>query len=133
MLAPELPLQDADQAAKALETVVGFARSGGLWHRGDQGQLLVQGQPEGNSRIDHIALTLPDMDAALAGLQAAGTALDPNVTPGGPQFMPEFWEDGLRFVHVSGPEGAHGLWSRQLVSDLASPLQGPEGLILAPL
>lgn len=211
MLVPELTVHDPDHAAKMLENVFGFTMSGGLWHRGSQGLRLVQGQPEGHGRIDHVALTVPDMDAALAGLQAAGAVLDAGVTPDGPQFIPEFWQDGLRFVYLSGPVGArielcqritgadsdighdhigipchdiaamqaffegqgarqtasvdlprpegvipvrflafrggvielfqppradranHGLWSRLLVSDLANPLQGPEGLILAPL
>ena len=211
MLVPELTVQNTDQAAAVLETVFGFAPLDGLWHRGSQSVRLVRGQPQGHGRIDHIALTVPDMDAAVAALQAAGAAFDAAVTPNGPQLIPEFWGDGLRFVYLSGPftarielcqritgasptvghdhigipchdlsamqaflegqgatltaavdlhrpEGvipvrflayaggllelyqpehadraAHGLWSRLLVPGLPATVEGPEGLILAPL
>ena len=211
MLVPELTVQNTDQAARALETVFGFAPDGGLWHRGSQAVRLVVGQPQGHGRIDHIALTVPDMDVAVAGLRAAGAAFDAAVTPNGPQLIPEFWDDGIRFVYFSGPftarielcqritgaapevghdhigipchdlaamqaffegQGAlltasvdldrpegvipvrflafsggllelyqpkhadratHGLWSRLLVAGLPGPVEGPEGLILAPL
>lgn len=211
MLVPELTVQNTDQAAAVLETVFGFAPEGGLWQRGNQAVRLVAGQPQGHGRIDHIALTVPDMDAAVAALQAAGAAFDPAVTPNGPQLIPEFWEDGLRFVYLSGPDSArielcqritgappevghdhigipchdlaamqaffegqgarltasvdldrpdgvipvrflafaggvlelyqpkhadraaHGLWSRLLIPGLSGPVEGPEGLILAPL
>lgn len=211
MLVPELTVQNTDQAAAVLKTVFGFAIQGGLWHRGSQAIRLVAGQPQGHGRIDHIALTVPDMDAAVATLRAAGAAFDAAVTPDGPELIPEFWDDGLRFVYFAGPfsarielcqritgaspdvghdhvgipchdlpamqaffegqgarltaavdldrpEGvipvrflafaggvlelyqpkhadraAHGLWSRLLVPGLPAPVEGPEGLILAPL
>ena len=106
MLVPELTVQNTDQAAAMLETVFGFVADGGLWHRGSQAVRLVVGQPQGHGRIDHIALTVPDMDTALAALQAAGAVLDAGVTPNGADFIPEFWGDGLRFVYLSGPESA---------------------------
>jgi catechol 2,3-dioxygenase-like lactoylglutathione lyase family enzyme len=211
VLVPQLTVQNLDQAARMLERVFGFAPDGGLWHRGTQAVRLVAGAPQGHGRIDHIALSVPDMDAAVAGLLAAGATLDPAVTPNGPQLIPEFWGDGLRFVYLSGPatarielcqritgaapevghdhigipchdlaamqaffegqgarltasvdlsrpEGvipvrflsfaggvielyqpknaeraADGLWSRLLVAGLPARLDGPEGLILAPL
>lgn len=211
MLVPELTVQNIDQAARVLGDVFGFAPGGDLWHRGTQAVRLVAGAPEGHGRIDHIALTVPDMEVVLAGLKSAGATLDAAVTPNGPQLIPEFWDDGLRFVYLSGPstarielcqritgaapdvghdhigipchdlpamqaffEGqgarltasvdlmrpdgvvpvrflsfaggvielyqpknaeraAHGLWSRLLVVGLAARLQGPDGLILAPL
>jgi hypothetical protein len=42
----------------------------------------------------------------LTGLLAAGASLDAGVTPNGAELIPEFWEDGLRFVYLSGPETA---------------------------
>jgi catechol 2,3-dioxygenase-like lactoylglutathione lyase family enzyme len=106
VLVPELTVQNTDQAAAVLENVFGFAPMGGLWHRGTQAVRLLEGQPQGHGRIDHIALTVPDMDAAVSALQAAGAAFDAAVTPDGPQLIPEFWDDGLRFVYLSGPESA---------------------------
>jgi catechol 2,3-dioxygenase-like lactoylglutathione lyase family enzyme len=106
VLVAELTVADAARAASLLETVFGFAPDVGLWWRGSQGIRLVAGASEGHGRIDHVALTVPDMDAALAGLLAAGASLDAGVTPNGPEFIAEFWGDGLRFVYLSGPGSA---------------------------
>lgn len=105
MLVPELTVADPDAAATVL-TAFGFAPEAGLWQLGSQRVRLVQGQPQGHGRIDHIALTVPDMDAALDRLAARGVALDAGVTPDGPELIPEFWDAGLRFVYLSGPETA---------------------------
>lgn len=106
MLVPELTLANPDAGAKVLQDAFGFRSEGGLFIRGTQSLRLVQGAPEGHGRIDHIALCVPDMDVALRGLQAAGAVLDPAITPNGPELIPEFWDDGIRFVYLSGPEGA---------------------------
>lgn len=106
MLVPELTVQDPDHAAQVLRTVFGFAPEAGLMRRGTQAVRLVAGAPKGHGRIDHIALTVPDMDASLAALMAAGASLDPDITPTGAELIPEFWGDGLRFVYLSGPETA---------------------------
>lgn len=216
MLVPELTVADPTTAEGVLQRF-GFVPEDGLWRWGGQALRLVQGQPVGvkrggHGRIDHLALAVPDIDAALAALMAAGLTLDADVTPDGPGFIPEFWQNGLRYVYLSGPEGARvelcervtggvtslghdhigipcaavagmqaffegqgarlvaavdlarpegmipvrflafegamielyqpptgqdrpadGLWSRLLVQGLAVPLQGPEGLTLAPL
>jgi catechol 2,3-dioxygenase-like lactoylglutathione lyase family enzyme len=105
VLVPELTVVDPEGAAKAL-TAFGFAPDGGFWRFGSQMIRLVQGQSQGHGRIDHIALTVPDMDAAIDLLAARGVALDMGVTPNGPELIPEFWDDGLRFVYLSGPETA---------------------------
>jgi len=211
MLVSELTVRNPDQAADVLATVFGFAPDHGLMRRGSQAVRLIKGQPQGHGRIDHIALTVPDIDASLATLMAAGATLDAAVTPNGAVFIPEFWDDGLRFAYLSGPESArielcqrltgaspevghdhigipcrdllamqgffegqgaaltasvdlrrpegmipvrffaysggvielfqplradratHGLWSRLLIPGLPATLEGPEGLILAPL
>ena len=106
MLVAELCTPDVAAAAAQLETVFGFRADGGIWWRGTQGIRLVAGTPEGHGRIDHLALAVPDMDAALATFRQAGARLDADVTPGGPEFIREFWGDGLRFVYLSGPGSA---------------------------
>ncbi len=106
MLVPELTVLNPDHAADVLVSVFGFVREAGVFRRGSQAVHLVAGQPQGHGRIDHIALTVPDMDAALANLMAAGAALDAEVTPNGAELIPEFWTDGLRFVYLCGPETA---------------------------
>ncbi|MCX7286727.1 MAG: VOC family protein [Rhodobacterales bacterium] len=105
MLVPELTTRDPDASASRLAGF-GFSSEDGLWRLGSQALRLVVGQAEGHGRIDHIALTVPDMDAALARLFARGIALDPEVTPLGPEIIPEFWGDGLRYVYLLGPQGA---------------------------
>lgn len=105
MLVPELTLPDTEAAGEVLRHF-GFAPAGGLWRLGSQAVRLVAGKTEGHGRVDHIALTVPDIDAALAGLTAKGVALDGAITPRGSELIPEFWENGLRFVYLSGPEGA---------------------------
>ena len=104
MLVPELTLANPPDAARTLKAF-GFSESDGLWHLGSQALRVVEGRAQGHGRIDHIALTVPDMDAAVATLTARGITLA-DVTPNGPELIPEFWEDGLRFVYLSGPEGA---------------------------
>jgi catechol 2,3-dioxygenase-like lactoylglutathione lyase family enzyme len=106
MLVPELTVASPDHAAQVLRDVFGFVPDAGLMRRGSQAVRLVAGAPEGHGRIDHIALTVPDMDAALTKLLAAGASLDAGVTPNGAELIPEFWEDGLRFVYLTGPETA---------------------------
>ena len=105
MLVPELTLSDPAAAAKVL-TTFGFAPDGDVWRQGSQSLRLAQGQCGGHGRIDHIALSVPDMDTALARLTKEGVALDTGVTPNGAELIPEFWEDGLRFVYLAGPETA---------------------------
>ena len=105
MLVPELSVANPETAATAL-TAFGFAPKAELWCLGSQAVRLMQGQPQGHGRIDHVALAIPDMDAALDRLVARGIALDAGVTPNGPELIPEFWDDGLRFVYLSGPESA---------------------------
>jgi catechol 2,3-dioxygenase-like lactoylglutathione lyase family enzyme len=105
VLVPELTVVNPETAARGLQGF-GFTADGGLMRLGTQAVRLVGGQPQGHGRVDHIALTVPDMDAALAGLAAKGITLDKAITPNGAELIPEFWGDGLRFVYLSGPESA---------------------------
>lgn len=106
MLVPELTVPNPDHAADVLASVFGFAPDAGLMRRGSQAVRLAKGQAQGHGRIDHIALSVPDMDVILADLMEAGASLDAGVTPNGAELIPEFWGDGLRFVYLSGPETA---------------------------
>lgn len=104
MLVPELFTPDPVAAGQALARF-GFAAEAGLWRLGSQAVRVVAGAPQGHGPIDHIALTVPDMDRAVAAFAARGIALA-DVTPGGPEVIPEFWGDGLRFAYFQGPDGA---------------------------
>lgn len=105
MLVPELTLANPEAGGKLLESF-GFRPDAGLWRLGSQALRVTWGQPQGHGRIDHVALTVPDLDRALATLTARGLTLDAGITPDGPGLIPEFWTDGLRFAYLTGPEGA---------------------------
>jgi catechol 2,3-dioxygenase-like lactoylglutathione lyase family enzyme len=106
VLVPELVLTEPDAGKALLQRVFGFRPDGALLLLGTQAVLVTQGSAGGHGRIDHIALAVPDMDAALATLTGAGAALDAGVTPNGAELIPEFWDDGIRFVYLAGPESA---------------------------
>ena len=105
-IVPELAVRDVAAAAGMLRAVFGFAGAGDLLDLGDQAVALVQadGVP-GQGGIDHLALAVADVDAALAGYLARGARLEAT-TPEGPREIAEFWEGGVRYVFLEGPEGA---------------------------
>ena len=106
---PRLHVRDTAAAADQLTQVFGFSPNGGpdRLRLGDQRIELHQDESAaGQGRIDHLALAVDDLDAALAAALARGGMLDGDVTPDGPLFIPEFWTAGTRYVFIKGPEGA---------------------------
>lgn len=105
-LIPELVLRDPEGGAAMLGRVFGFGRDGSLLRRGSQRVLVSGGEPDGrHGRIDHLALSVPDAGAALAACLARGGHLS-EATPDGPRGIAEFWEGGVDYVFLGGPEGA---------------------------
>ena len=104
-MVPELAVRDVAQARAMLADVFGFSDAGGLMVLGDQRVAVVDGAPEGHGGIDHLALSVADVDTALAALRARGAVLD-DTTPDGPKEIAEFWSTGVRYVFLRGPEGA---------------------------
>lgn len=106
---PRLHVRDAAAAADQLAQVFGFQSEGGA-HRLRLGDQLIELHQDaaaaGHGRIDHLALAVDDVDAALAAALAQGGVLDRDVTPDGPLFIPEFWTAGTRYAFLKGPEGA---------------------------
>jgi catechol 2,3-dioxygenase-like lactoylglutathione lyase family enzyme len=106
---PRLYARDTAAAADQLAQVFGFRPEGGA-HRLRLGDQLIELHQDANAvghgRIDHLALAVEDVDAALAAALARGGVLDGDVTPDGPLFIPEFWTAGTRYVFLKGPEGA---------------------------
>jgi catechol 2,3-dioxygenase-like lactoylglutathione lyase family enzyme len=119
MLVPELTVGDPGAAAAKL-AAFGFALDGGLLRLGSQALRLVAGQGGGHGRIDHVALAVPEVSRALADLQARGIALG-EVTPNGPKVIPEFWDAGLAYVYLAGPEGAKIELCQRLGQAVAAP------------
>ncbi len=70
--------------------------------------------------IDHLALSVPDLDEAARTLLARGARLDPQVTPDGPREIPEFWTSGVRYLFLQGPASAR----IELIVNTGAP-QGP--------
>ena len=58
----------------------------------------VAGRPDGH--IDHIALDVLNIETAFSELQAAGFEI---LEPNAPVFLP-FWEKGVRYFTVRGPD-----------------------------
>lgn len=103
---PELSVRDLAAAQDMLVRVFGFAPEDGVLRLGDQRIVLVPAEgPGGHGGIDHLALKVNDTDQALAGLVQRGAVLDAT-TPNGPQEIAEFWDNGVRYVFLQGPEGA---------------------------
>jgi len=103
---PELAVTDPAAARAMLCATFGFTGAGDLLTLGTQSIALIQAAARPvHGRIDHLALAVNDVDTALASLRARGAALD-DTTPEGPNDIPEFWESGVRYVFLQGPEGA---------------------------
>lgn len=54
--------------------------------------------------LDHVAFQVPDAEEQYLLSRAVGAQLDPNFTPNGLRDIPEFWENGVRFVFFQGPD-----------------------------
>jgi catechol 2,3-dioxygenase-like lactoylglutathione lyase family enzyme len=105
-LIPELQVRDPSGGARLLREVFGFEADGAFLRRGSQRLLVSRGEPDGrHGRIDHLALSVPDVPKALAECLAHGGRLSA-ATPEGPLGIPEFWENGVDYVFLDGPEGA---------------------------
>lgn len=104
---PELCLTDPEAGIEFLCRVFGFAATGATLTLGSQRLRVARAEGQArHGRIDHIALAVPDIDAALARFLAAGAGLETEVTPDGVGEIPEFWQAGIRYVYLKGPEGA---------------------------
>jgi catechol 2,3-dioxygenase-like lactoylglutathione lyase family enzyme len=105
-LIPELVLSDPAAGAAQMERVFGFSRDGERMALGSQAVLLSKGSPDGrHGRIDHLALAVPDVPTALRECLGRGGRLS-DATPEGPLSIAEFWENGVDYVFLDGPEGA---------------------------
>ncbi len=105
-LIPELVLSAPEAGAAQLRQVFGFAGEAGVMTRGSQRVLVSRGEGDGrHGRIDHLALSVPDVPAAMNACLARGGRLSA-ATPDRPQGITEFWESGVDYVFLDGPEGA---------------------------
>jgi catechol 2,3-dioxygenase-like lactoylglutathione lyase family enzyme len=105
-LIPELVLLDPEAGATQLQQVLGFRRDGPRMALGDQVLIVSKGVPDGrHGRIGHLALAVPDVQVALKACMGRGGQLS-DATPKGPLTIPEFWENGVDYVFLNGPEGA---------------------------
>jgi catechol 2,3-dioxygenase-like lactoylglutathione lyase family enzyme len=114
---PELVVPDPVAAQQMLCSVFGFWEDSGLLVLGDQRVALAKGVTAGHGVIDHLALSVPDIDAVAAQMRARGAVLDPEVTPDGPKSIAEFWGAGVRYLFLQGPQGVR----IELLQNLAQP------------
>jgi hypothetical protein len=89
-----------------LRQVFGSGEKSGLLTRGSQRLLVTQGETDGrHGRIDHLALSVPDVSSAMNACLARGGRLSAT-TPEGPRGIAEFWSSGVDYVFLDGPERA---------------------------
>ena len=110
MTVPVLALNDPEAASLELANHFGFRSvEPGIVSVGGQEISLVRigTVPSGMIplRIDHVALAVSDADVSYRRFSALGARLDARFTPDGPRTIPEFWENGARFVFFEAPEG----------------------------
>ena len=108
---PVLAVKDPVAACHMLAAQFGFVQVGpGLMGFGTAQIAVVDGTALPGAliplRLDHVAFAVPDADAVYRSFSAAGAVLDPNFTPAGPRDIPQFWDQGVRFVFFRGPQGA---------------------------
>lgn len=121
---PELCVQDIPAARAMLSDVFGFVADGYLMRLGSQRIALVQATgPVTHGKIDHLALAAGDVPAALAAFRARGAVLE-GTTPHGPNQIAEFWDNGIAYVFLCGPEGARFEFCARLPHDARPGLPG---------
>ena len=105
-IVPELAVADPAAARHLLAQQFGFVARGDHMVLGDQSiALLGTDHSPTHGKIDHLALAVPDVDRAAAQMMANGAQLEAT-TPNGAQEIAEFWETGVRYIFLAGPEGA---------------------------
>lgn len=106
-LVPELVLSDPEAGRRWLEAVLGFRHEDGVLRLGNQTLLVAKESPaERHGWVDHLALAVPDLAAALTEALGRGARLGP-ATPDGPLSIREFSTQGVSYAFVEGPEGAN--------------------------
>lgn len=121
---PELCVRDCAAAKAMLASVFGFTDMGDLMALGSQRIVLVQGHGIiTHGGIDHLALAVTDLPATLATLLAKGARLE-STTPQGANRIAEFWDAGITYVFLEGPEGARIELCQRLPVDTRAGLPG---------
>lgn len=105
---PVLYVRNPDTAFRQIEENFGFEISGNLACLGDQSIMIVAPDTRLSNffplRFDHLAISVPDVDAVHRECVKRGAKLDKNFTPDGPREISAFWESGVRFVFFEGPD-----------------------------
>lgn len=107
---PVLAVEDPVSAREMLARVFGFVPAGGgCMALGGQSVAVIRwgAVPDDllRIRLDHVAFATADADATCAEFDARGAHLARAFTPDGPRDIPEFWDNGVRFVFFDGPDG----------------------------
>lgn len=121
---PELRVADVAAAEAMLARVFGFSSHAGFMTLGSQRIALVQGTGAlTHGGIDHLALAVSDLPAAVAAMSANGAQLEAT-TPEGPRSIAEFWDAGIAYVFLRGPEGARIELCQRLPAETRAGLPG---------
>lgn len=110
MMIPVLAVDDPAAACEQLACHFGFQKRDGLMWLGTQAiSVLKTGdQPTGFVALplDHIALSVTDAAEACRVFSGRGATYSKSHTPDGLREIPEFWDNGVRFVFFEGPMSA---------------------------
>lgn len=110
MMIPVLAVDDPTAACEQLARHFGFQRQDGLMWLGTQAIAVLKAGdiPAGflPLPLDHVALSVTDAAEAGRLFAARGGTYATSYTPDGPREIPEFWDNGVRFVFFNGPMGA---------------------------
>ncbi len=107
---PVLRVKDPVTAGLLLKKNFGFEQSGNIWRLGQQSiRLVAEGEvPDQfvSLPFDHLAIAASNIDKHTEHFKAKGALLSKDYTPDGPREIPEFWEQGVRYVFFNGPDNS---------------------------
>ena len=120
-LCPVLVVPDPALALDQLADVIGLDcdRPAMTARSGDLTIVVAAEAPSGlvAGPFDHLALRVADVDRALDAVLRRGGRLHAGFTPDGPKDIAAFWDAGVRYAFVEGPDG--------VPLELIAPIGGP--------
>jgi len=110
MMIPVLAVDDPKAACEQLACHFGFREQDGLMWLGTQAIAVLgtRDKPTGfvDLPLDHVAWSVTDAAETCRAFSGRGASYSMSYTPNGLREIPEFWDNGVRFIFFEGPMGA---------------------------